>query len=1117
MSRPVLWVLFVAAAIASTVMAVRFFPDAFSILNVQITMDRDRALADARGIAARERLGPSGFREAASFTLDGETQTFVELEGGGKPAFTAMIRDGLYSAYTWRVRHFRDGETNETTIVFTPDGQPYGFRERIAEDAPGAALIAAEARAIAEREAARAWRVDLSPYALAEEGQERRPGGRIDHTFTYERATPTVGEGRYRLRLVVSGDRLTEVAHFVRIPEAFRRRYEHMRSANDAIGAGSAIAMGLLYVVGGIGVGLFVMLRQRWVLWNTATRWGVGISAVQALALVNSWPLQWMAYDTAVPPGTFLIQQALVVVAAFFGFAVFFTLSFTAAETLTRRAFGHHPQFWRLWHRGPGSSREIAARTAAGYLLVPIFLAYEVGLYLFATRTLGWWSPSETLVHPDVLATYVPWFTAIANSLQAGFWEECLFRAVPIAGAALIGDRLGHRRLFIVLAFVVQAIVFGAGHAQYPAQPAFARPVELLVPSIGFGLLYLYFGLLPAIVLHFTFDVVWFALPIFLADAPGAWLHQAMVVAMTMVPVGIVLWRRVQVGRSTRLQPEDLNGTWSPPPPAPPEEIEARPVWVPGPTATKLWLILGAVGAAVVIFALVSQRDVAPLPVTRTAALDAARIALEARGVVLDARWQYLPIPDSGAAGPQEFIYETAGEARWREVLGVYLPKPRWNVRVATFEGDVAERAEEWLVFVRDTGDVRYVRHSLPEARPGAALSEAHAREIAHEAIRERLNLDAARGEVKEISAQSTKRAQRLDWTFAFADAQLPPLPEGELRIAVDIAGDEITSVGRFVHVPEEWLRRARAAATRNSIVQILGISVSAGLLIAATAGAVMAWSRHRFVPRLFVLITGAVFVLSIAAAINGLPMVMAMFSTSQPWQLQLAIAVGASLVAFSVLSLSVGLITGALPARLSPAELLPDRTTLRMGLAAGFIGAALMTAAAVARTPAWSRMPDLLPLGGMWPWLGASLEPATGFMTRAAVLTTLLAWINSLTLGWTRHRAVAFLFLGIVGFLSVDPPVGLVAQGWLAAGLAVGIAIPVLTFWLLRADLTMVPIALAVMAITETLGRALGRPYPGALAGGLFGALLIALLAWWLFRGLRAAITAGLKAGGST
>jgi hypothetical protein len=1110
-NRPVLWTLFVAAAIASAIVAVRYFPDAFSIVTLEITMDRERALADAREVAARERLGPPDFREAASFTLDSTTQTFVELEAGGKAAFTAMIRDGLYSAYTWRVRHFRDGETNETTLVFTPDGRPYGFREQLAEDAPGAALTAADARATAEREAARAWRVDLSPYSLAEEGQERRPGGRVDHTFTYERATPVVGEGRYRLRLVVSGDRLTEVAYFVKIPEAFLRRYEHMRSANDAIGAGGAIAMGLLYVVGGIGVGLFFMLRQRWVLLRTAALWGVAVAGLQALAMINAWPLQWMFYDTAVPSSTFLAQQMLIAAAAFVGFAVFFAISFAAAETLTRRAFGHHPQLWRVWRREPGSSREILGRTVAGYLLVPIFLAYEVGLYLFATRTLGWWTPSEMLVHPDVLATYVPWFTAIANSLQAGFWEECLFRAVPIAGAALIGDRFGRRRLFIVLAFIVQAVIFGAGHAPYPAQPSFARPVELLLPSIGFGLLYLYFGLLPAIVLHFAFDVVWFALPIFLADAPGIWLHQAMVVVMTMVPMWIVLRRRGQVRHWTRLQPEDLNAAWSPPVSAAVAEIEVSTAWVPRPALVKIWMAIGAVGLLIVAFAMLSRSEVPRLPVPRDEAVDTARRALEARSVTLDSRWRYLPIPDSGAGGPHEFVFDTAGEIRWRELLGVYLPNPRWNVRVATFEGDLAERAEEWLVFVRDTGDVRYIRHSLPEARPGATLAEAAARELAHAAIRERIGLDAARGQVKEISAQSTKRAQRLDWTFAFADAALPRLPSGELRIAVEISGDEITSVGRFVHVPEEWTRRARAAGTRNSIVQVLGVSLSVGLLVAATAAAILAWSRRRrFSPRAFVLATAIVFACSVASAINGLPLVMAMFSTAQPLQLQLAIAAGASLVAFGVMSLAVGLAVGALPPRLASIGRLPNATTLRLGLAAGFVAAAVMILAGWFRTPPWSKFPDLLPLGGYMPWLGAALEPATAFVVRTAVLVTALVWIDRLTAGWTRHRAIAFGLLGVVGILGFDAPAGLAVGGWLAAVALMAIALPVLSIWLLRADVTMVPIALAVMAIAETLGRAAGRAYPGALVGGVAGALLIALLAWWLFRTLRASPPAG-------
>ncbi len=156
MKRPAFWILLAVVSIAATAIAVRLFPQAFSIVALDITMDRDRALSEARTIMARDGFGPPGFRQAASFTLDDETQTFVELEGGGKEAFTRLLRDGLYSAYTWRVRQFREGETNETLIQFTPDGQPYGFVEHLKEDAPGAALEPADARSRAEASSHRA-------------------------------------------------------------------------------------------------------------------------------------------------------------------------------------------------------------------------------------------------------------------------------------------------------------------------------------------------------------------------------------------------------------------------------------------------------------------------------------------------------------------------------------------------------------------------------------------------------------------------------------------------------------------------------------------------------------------------------------------------------------------------------------------------------------------------------------------------------------------------------------------------------------------------------------------------------------------------------------------------
>ena len=570
--KPAPWVVLAALSIASAAFSWTYFARAFPLLSLDIRMDRQGALTRARTLATERHLGPSDFRDAASFSIDESVQTFVELEGGGKSAFAALLGDPLFAPYHWRVRHFKQSEKHEAVFTFAPDGAPNGFVERLREDAPGAALPAPEARRIAEAAAAVPWGVGFGGFQAVEQSQERRTGGRVDHAFVYERGDRRLGEGRYRLRLAVSGDRLTELTYFIKTPDAFARRYEQMRSVNTAIGIGGSLGFLLIYGAGGIAFGLFVLGRQRWVIWRQPVFWGFVVGLAQTAARVNEWPLAWMQYDTALTTTSFVVQQAALAVGELAINVTLFSLSFMAAESLTRKAFPNHPQFWRIWGRDAGSPA-ILGRTAGGFLLVSIFVAYDVALYLFATKSLGWWTPSEALFNPDVLASYAPWVSAIAKSFQAGFWEESLFRAVPIAGAALIGDRLGNRRLWIALAFVVQAAIFGAGHAPYPTQPAYARPVELVIPSIGFGLLYLQFGLLPGIVLHFASDAFWFAMPLFATSAAGIRVQQSLVVAMIFVPLWVVLARRGQAGGA--VIDAVRNVSWQPEPVA--EREEAPP------------------------------------------------------------------------------------------------------------------------------------------------------------------------------------------------------------------------------------------------------------------------------------------------------------------------------------------------------------------------------------------------------------------------------------------------------------------------------------------------------------------------------------------------------------
>lgn len=151
------------------------------------------------------------------------------------------------------------------------------------------------------------------------------------------------------------------------------------------------------------------------------------------------------------------------------------------------------------------------------------------------------------MIDPNTPAMILPSIAAVGQSLFAGYWEECLFRAVPIAGGALCGAWLFNCKptslKLMVPVFLLQAVIFGGAHANYPAQPSYARLIELILPSIAFGMLYFQFGLLPGIVMHYLYDLVWFALPIFLTPPSAMLLDKAIVIAAALLPCFIVFVR----------------------------------------------------------------------------------------------------------------------------------------------------------------------------------------------------------------------------------------------------------------------------------------------------------------------------------------------------------------------------------------------------------------------------------------------------------------------------------------------------------------------------------------------------------------------------------------------
>ncbi len=1098
--RPAFWIILILLFIGGIFFSINFFDKANPIVNLDISMDREAALASAQGIAKKYNLGPENFKTAASFSLDDDVKNYVELEIGGASAFNSMIAGDLFSPYTWKVRHFKPEETNETMIRFTPSGEFYGFAEKLPEDQPGQNLSADSALAIAEKKAINAG-IKLNDYELVENSQEVMSGGRKDYTFVYERKDKQLKEAAYRLRLKLSGSKFTELTHFVKIPEAFSRKYDEMRSTNETLAMIATVAGAILYVLGGVILGLFLLLRHNWVVWKPAIFWGFFIAILMALLQINNWPLMWMSYDTAIAAQGFLMQQIVQLLILFLAEFLLLTLSFMAAESLSRKAFPEHIQLWRIWSKDVANTKPVYGQTFGGYLGVSIFLGFDVALYFFTTRVLGWWVPSSTLFNPNILATHMPWFASIVQSLHAGFWEECLFRAIPIAGAALIGQKYGRRNWWIAAAFVVQALIFGAAHANYPMQPSYARVVELIIPSLAFGLVYLYFGLLPGIILHFAYDVVWFSLPLFASSAEGLFFDKLMVITLTFVPVIILIWRRLQTGKTVQLQEKYLNKSWQPSETVTNEIEPAKSTASSGEFSERLKYGIILLGAITFIGWLIIgnfRNHATRLDTTRLEAESLALQTIQKRGIELSDTMEVLSTVQTPLDTDDRFIWQEYGEETYRELSGTYLRNPLWLVRFARFEGSVDQRAEEYLVYI-EKGEVIRFRHKLPESTPGDSLPEYAARKIALNHIKKQYAMNSA--SFQEITASPSKHPARTDWLFEYEDTTNVKLDkEGKALISVKVAGSQIVDSYQKVEVPEKWERAEKSRTNSIKIIKIVSVVFYVFLFIAAIIVAIVFWSKGKFTIDTFlpVLITMAV-VLALSF-INSWPKLMAQLNTALPMVNQktiFAISGFFTILMAFVPALIFGFINDQKEYTRSNKFSLNILFGISIGLLMFIISALLEKLFSPSLAPNWAEYGSL---GDHWPLFSKSLDVVPGFFMKSSEFLFVFWLIDRLTKNWQVKKPLAGLLFLIMGFVITGLTIETIPY-WVISGLVMGVIYYLLYTLLIRKNIYLAILITIGYHIPTLFRGMLMNAYPVAILENILALIVLLMVGVLVYR----------------
>ena len=799
--------------------------DFFGTLSVNVSMDRQQAIKAASNASKQFEILDDSFEHASIYNFDGSLRNFVELKQGGKEKFQEIIDNNIYSPYNWMVRSYKEGEIVEAMFQFKPNGSPNGYRIKIPEEYDSDSLSEEDALALVEQNINNQWSGNFSDYNLVESSFKEMSNGRIDHSFLFEHKLQDIGEAKYRLRAIVSGSIISSVSPFAFVPESFKREFANIRSDNDTIAIFANFAFLGIYLLG-IGLtSLVIFYRTGWLRWKKSVAAAAFVAIFSNILLnLNFYPTIWMAYDTATTKSQFLSEQLLGMIAN--GIVMFFMLaaSFITAESLTRKAFPNHIQLWKTWTSNVANSKRVLNDTIFAYLIVPIKLAIVGAFYILMEKYFGFWSPASASFDPNYLASIFPWYTGLAISLQAGFWEEMLFRAVPIAAGVLIGQRYNMRFTGLMVAMVVQALIFGAGHANYPAQPSYARVVELFLPSIVvYGMLYLRLGVVFGAITHYVYDVVLFSLPIWYSS--GYVFDKFMTVVGGLIPFLVILYFRLKHKKWSDIKTSSLNKGFVPTPPEKNDSSQKEAtfetqtttnVMNPKVIGVALLFIIGVFST----FKLSNVEVLVNSPsINKEEAISIANKFLEENNVLLPEGYNAYAFDDSSYPS-SSFLWQELGQDTYNSLFGSYVLGPRWKVRFAKFDGPVESRVREVMISMDFDGNILRYNNRFPEDEEGKMLSREEAQLLAENSLVKflQMNLD----NVSLTSAQESQKPNRLDWTFTFTDNSELGYEGSKLQNIISISGDQISGFTKFVFVPEEWTRMKRDREGLSGIIGTL-------------------------------------------------------------------------------------------------------------------------------------------------------------------------------------------------------------------------------------------------------------------------------------------------------
>ena len=862
--------------IVALIIGTHFFYQAFPEATIDFKITREDARDRADDFLQHRGLDIEGYRHSAIFTFDNMSKTFLERELGLEEAM-AVIGNPV-RLWRWSNRWVKELQKEEFRVEYTTAGELVGFLHAVEEDREGATLEQREARYLAEQFLSHTMAREMANLEFVEAETTKRPN-RSDHSFTWKLIDFEISEATYRVRVGIQGDLVSSYSEYLKIPEAWHREYVELRSRNQTAGlvASAFMAFTILAMI----VILVTSIRGQDVRWKTVAIFGSIAFTLTFLSQLNSLPLTEYNFDTTETFGSFLTGQLLFGLLGALASGIFIATLTAAAEPVYRRAFANHISLTEQFLPDGIRTKRFLIGTIIGLTLTPLIVAYQTVFYVVADK-LGAWSPAN-IPYSDMVNTHIPWVVVLLVGFMPAVSEEFMSRAFSIPFL----QRFIRQRWLVIL---IPALIWGFAHSGYPQQPFYIRGVEVGLIGILLGWVMIRWGILPVLVWHYTIDAFYTALVLLRSSNDYFVISAAVSAGLMLLPLlaAVLLYLRFHffVDATSLLNAEDspalATSKEKPPGDLSPEALLSETAYGEvsyTPLTTRRILVAGAiilVPCATFLLDVEEPFDFVDIDSTPGAAELIAADHLTTIGIDADT-FRSVVTPRIGVDGRAlKYRMERRG------LVGIdtlyragELHPARWMVRYFR----PLEKEEYHVQLDMADGAVLGVGHLIEEVAPGADLNEDEALAIAVSHLRAS-GIDPETLDLKEASSEKLEARRDHDFVWQAGEGDDRNLDESYFRISAHVSGDEVTSLKRFVKLPEEWLREREESTTVRAALKWLKIAVIVAICLHLLWLLIRQVRRGEIIWRPLLVLGGVGGIIALSGMVNGLPTAYAGYQT---------------------------------------------------------------------------------------------------------------------------------------------------------------------------------------------------------------------------------------------